>query len=90
MPPEPTFIETCVNFVLVGCIFAGGMCAVFIPRRVDPAKVRAEGDKAIVGMMSSPWLPKRVLTPVGQKLWLARNIFWGVALVLLIVSINLR
>jgi hypothetical protein len=72
------------------CIFPGFLCAMLVPRYVDPEKIRKEPDKKIVGMMSNPWLPRRVLTPTGVKIWLARNYLLGTGLLLAFVSIALQ
>lgn len=75
-----------IGFLLMICLFGGFFCAVLVPRCVDPAKLRGEEDKKLIGMMSNPWLPRRVLTPTGEKLWLARNYLLGAALILVIAS----
>lgn len=91
MPPnQDSPIVVAIGFLLMISLFGGFFCAVLVPRCVDPAKLRNEEDKKLVGMMSNPWLPRRVLTPTGEKLWLARNYLLGAALVLVIASMAVR
>ncbi len=51
----------------------GVVLTAFIPRFADAARLRNEEDKMLVRYLSSPWLPRRVLTPFGQKVWIVRN-----------------
>jgi hypothetical protein len=75
MPQAPlTHSQALVGFLSFVCLFLGVVCSVFVPRCVDQAKLRRENDGKLVRMMNNPWLPRRVLTPTGTKIWLVRNI----------------
>jgi hypothetical protein len=62
-------------------LVVGFLLTIFIPRMADAAKLRSEEDKKLVGYLVSPWLPKRVLTPSGQKVWTVRNYALAIGLV---------
>jgi hypothetical protein len=61
-------------------LLLGFVLSMVIPRMADAAKLRNEEDKKLVGHLSNLWLPKRVLTPAGQKVWTVRNYALAVGL----------
>jgi len=89
-PVELSPFQATVGFLSAACLILGMLCATLVPRCVDPEKVRKEEDKKLVGMMSNPWLPKRVLTPLGAKIWLARNYLLIAGLVFVAISFATR
>jgi hypothetical protein len=62
--------------LVLGIILTG-----LIPRFADAGKLKSEEDKKLVAYLSNPWLPRRVLTPFGQKVWVVRNYMVAVGLI---------
>ena len=61
------------------------LLSVLIPRMADATKLGGEEDKKLVRHLSNPWLPKRVLTPIGQKVWLVRNYVAAIGLIATVI-----
>jgi hypothetical protein len=60
------------------------LCSFLVPRCIDSAKLRQEDDTQLKQIMTMGRLmiPRRLLTPTGAKLWMARNILLGIAVAL--------
>jgi hypothetical protein len=87
---ELTPLQVTVGFLMAACLMLGMLCAVLVPRCVDPEKIRKEEDRKLIGMMSNPWLPRRVLTPLGVKIWFVRNFLLIAGVVLVAVSFAMQ
>jgi hypothetical protein len=73
---------------IIGLV-AGLVLTFFIPRMADAEKLRSEEDKKLVGYLNNPWLPKRLLTPAGQKVWTARNYALAIGLIATVLCLLL-
>lgn len=76
-------LQTILAFLIGWIWFLALLAAMFlsclIPRLADPKKLRREDDGVLTRMIGNPWLPRRVLTPTGERVWVVRNALFGVA-----------
>ena len=65
--------------------FLAVLLTALLKRYVDPEKVRQHPD--IQSLFATQLLPREMLTPVGQKLWLWRNALFAVTFICVAVIV---